>query len=105
MLERNAEVPLAEASDHKEYLHYLRLQAMEVQDSVRGFVAFQEASGGIGHVRRCLHILSASMDRGDLAADVAEIQLWVERKCMFWGAVDVLTADIAQRGQAEGTVG
>ena len=103
MLERNAEMALAEASDYKEYLHCLRLQAKEIQDSVRGFEAFQEASDGIEHVRRCLDNLSASMDRGDSAADMAEIQWWVERKCMFWAAVDILTAGLTQGEQAEGT--
>ena len=43
------------------------------------------------------------MERGDSAADMAEIQWWVERKCMFWAAIDILTAGVTQSNQAEDT--
>jgi hypothetical protein len=99
MLERNAEVPFAEVHDYGEYLRYLQWQARELQDGVRGLAAFREASRGVGDVRKRLDEMSDTMERGGLAADMAEIQWLVERKCMFWAAVDIVTADNTQLEQ------
>lgn len=99
MLERNAEVPFAEVQDYGEYLRCLRWQARELQDGVWGLGGFREASRGVGDVRKRLDEMSDTMERGSLAADMAEIQWLVERKCMFWAAVDILTADNTQLEQ------
>lgn len=47
--------------------------------------------------------MSGTVELGGVEADVNEIRWWVERKCMFWAAVDILTADNGQSEQAEAT--
>ena len=101
MLERNAEVPLADVHDYKEYLSCLQWQAKELQDGVEGLAGFREVFCGVEDLRKRLDGISDVMERGDSAADMAEIQWWVERKCMFWAAIDILTAGITQSSQAE----
>jgi hypothetical protein len=101
MLERNAEVPLADVHDYKEYLSCLQWQAKELQDDVEGLAGFREVFCGVEDLRKRLDGISDVMERGDSAADMAEIQWWVERKCMFWAAIDILTAGITQSSQAE----
>lgn len=100
-LERNAVVPLSEVNNYREYVGRLRLQAEEMQDSVWGLAVFQEASHGVEHVRRCFNEMSDVMKRGDTEADMIEIRWLVERKCMFWAAVDILTADDTQLDKHE----
>jgi hypothetical protein len=99
MLERNAEVPFAEVQDYGEYLRCLRWQARELQDGVRGLGGFREASRGVEDARNRLDEMSGTMEHASLAADMAVIQWLVERKCMFWAAVDILTADNTQLEQ------
>lgn len=42
------------------------------------------------------------MERGGLAAEMAEIQVLVERKCMSWAAVDdILTSDSTRSQHTE----
>jgi hypothetical protein len=103
MLERNAEVPFAEVQDYGEYLRCLRWQVRELQDGVRGLGGFREASRGTKDVRKRLDEMSVLLERGGLAADMAEIQWLVERKCMFRAAVDILTADNTHSVEAEFT--
>jgi len=103
ILERNAEVPLAEVQDYKEYLRCLQLQAEELRDGVWGLGAFREVSRGVENVRKGLDEMSDTAERGDSAADMVEIKWLVERKCMFWAAVDILTADDPRSEQAEVT--
>lgn len=43
-----------------------------------------------GALMRCQ--MSDVMERGDTEADMTEIWWWQERRCMFWAAVDILTA-------------
>lgn len=101
MLARNAEVPFAEVHDYGEYLLCLRWQARELQDGVWGLGGFREASRGVEDVRKRLDEVDVVLERGGLAADMFEIQWLVERKCMFWAAVDILTADNTESDQDE----
>lgn len=100
MLERNAELPFAEVHDYGEYLRCLRWQVRELRDGVWGLSGFREASRRLENVRKRFNETSESMGRGGLAADMAEIRWLVERKCMFWAAVDILTADSTQSAEA-----
>lgn len=93
MNERNAEVPLADVKDHREYVKCSQLQARELQNGVQGLSGFREASRGVENVQKHLDEISRILERGDSAADITEIRWWVERKCMFWAAVDILTTD------------
>lgn len=101
MLERNAEVPLADVNDYKECLSCLQWQAKELQNGVEGLAGFREVFRGVEDLQKRLDGMSNVIERGDSAADMARIQWWVERKCMFWAAIDILTAGITQSSQAE----
>lgn len=100
MLERNAEVPLAGVNDYREYLRCLQLQAKELRNGAQGFGRLREAIRGVENVQRSLAEASDMVKREDSAAEMAEIQWWVERKCMFWAAVDILTTNNVQVEQA-----
>jgi hypothetical protein len=101
MLERNAEVPFAEVQDYGEYLRCLQWRARELQSGVWGLGGFWEVSRDIENIRKCLDEMSEMMEHRGAEADVNEIRWWVERKCMFWAAVDILTADNPLSEQAE----
>jgi hypothetical protein len=100
MLERNAEVPLVGVNDYREYLRCLQLQARELRNGAQGFGRLREAIHGVENVQRSLAEASDMVKREDSAAEMAEIQWWVERRCMFWAAVDILTTNNVQVEQA-----
>lgn len=103
MLERNAEVPFADVQHYSEYLWCLQLQVKGLQGAVWGPGRFREVSHGVADVRKYLDEMHGTIQRGDLAADMTELQWWVERKFMFWAAVDILISENAQSEQAEVT--
>lgn len=45
--------------------------------------------------------MSDLTERGNAEGDMAEIRWLVERKCTFWAAVDILTADDIPLGEVE----
>lgn len=102
-LERDVEVPFSGVNDYREYLRCLQRQAKELHDGFGGLEVFHEAFYGMKLVRRSFDGMSDLAERGNAEADMMEIRWLVERKCMFWAAVDILTADDTQLGQVEVT--
>jgi hypothetical protein len=98
---RNSEVPLPDVQSDREYVHRVQLQAERLQLGMQGFAAFQEGLGGVGSVKGCLADISATTERRNAGAETAEIRWSIERKCMFWAAVDLLMADAISFEEAE----
>jgi hypothetical protein len=97
-LRRNAQVPLPYVQSYREYLRRIQMQAKQLHDDMRGLFMSQEGHDGIGSVQESLEEMSALVNRRDVEAEMMEIRWLVQRKCMFWAAVDLLTADTLHLG-------
>lgn len=86
-LRRHIELPLPDVDDYEHYLRDLKLQVKQLEDAVSCFPALQGAVDGI---RELLDGMCVAIKIGGEEVEMAELRWLVERKCMFWAAIDIM---------------
>jgi hypothetical protein len=86
-LRRHIELPLPDVDDYEHYLRKLKLQVKQLEDSVSCFPALQGAAEGIGEM---LDGMCVAIKLGGEDVEMAELRWLVERKCMYWAAIDIM---------------
>jgi hypothetical protein len=86
-LRKYIELPLPDVDDYEQYVRDLKLQVTQLEDAVSGFPALQRAVDGI---RELLEGMCGRIDNGGVEVEMAELRWLIERKCMYWAAVDVM---------------
>jgi hypothetical protein len=81
------ELPLPDVDDYEHYLRKLKLQVKQLEDSVSCFPALQGAAEGIGEM---LDGMCVAIKLGGDDVEMAELRWLVERKCMYWAAIDIM---------------
>lgn len=89
--------------DFKKYVFAVDTEAGDLEDSTRGFGFFKAAAldwtSALDSVRKA----ASKAESGSAKVEMAEIVWAVERKCMYWAAVDMMRARIKEAGHAEGS--
>jgi hypothetical protein len=87
------ELPLPDIDDYEQDIRDLRLQVRQLEDAVSGFPALQGAVDGI---REMLDGMCEAIDRDGAEVEMAELRWLVERKCMYWAAIDVMVGRMVE---------
>lgn len=79
----------------------IRGQATRLADTTSGFTVYHAVDSDLRRAQRHLKLLGEKIESGGAEADILEIRWAVERKCVYWAAVDIVAVKLAIRERAD----
>jgi hypothetical protein len=96
---RHIGLPLPDVDDYEHYLRDLKLQVRQLEDAVSCFPALQGPAEGI---REMLDGMCVAIKFGGEEVEMAELRWLVERKCMYWAAIDIMAEKTVESERDQG---